>query len=554
MRRLGPRANGEVGCVRIAPVAGACLCLTLAGATTEAQSRAQAAPERHLVIPFENETREGRSYWLSEASAIILTDDLSALGAPVISRDDRMLAQERLRVPMVASLSHATVIRLGQVLGAQQVVLGGFALAGTELVVRARAIRLDTGRMAPEIVEKGPLSGLFEVFVRVARRLAPDSRTTIEEMERSRPPLAAFEDYVKGLVAGDPATKIAFLNQALARYPGMHQARLALWRVHAEQGDHQAALAVAVGVPPGHGRFREARFLGAVSLLSIGMFSEAHARFTELNRATPDSALLNNLGVVQLRRPIGAPGGAAVDYFRQAAALDPNDADIFFNLGYASWLARNAQDAISGLREAVRRNPADEEAHYVLGVALQASGSSAEAAREKELAKRLSSVFEEWETKQSGVDVVPRGLERLKTEIDVSASMRVEDVIVAAEQRDQRQLAAFHLDAGTRLFQAERDVEAIAELRRAVYLSPYESRAHLLLGRAYLRRGLMQEAVAAFKISIWSDDTIPTRLALAEAYVAGREYAAARTELQGILKREPTNPDARALLERLPPS
>ena len=30
------------------------------------------------------------------------------------------------------------------------------------------------------------------------------------------------------------------------------------------------------------------------------------------------------------------------------------------------------------LREAVRRNPTDDEAHYVLGVALQATGSGAE--------------------------------------------------------------------------------------------------------------------------------------------------------------------------------
>ena len=61
--------------------------------------------------------------------------------------------------------------------------------------------------------------------------------------------------------------------------------------------------------------------------------------------------------------------------------------------------------------------------------------------------------------------------------------------IAAAEQRDQREQAAFHLESGRRLFQAERDAEAIAELRRAIYLSPYEREAHLLLGRVYLRGG-----------------------------------------------------------------
>ena len=44
----------------------------------------------------------------------------------------------------------------------------------------------------------------------------------------------------------------------------------------------------------------------------------------------------------------------------------------------------------------------------------------------------------------------------------------------------------------------------MVELRRAVYLSPYEAQAHLLIGRIHLRAGRPQEAVDALKISIWS--------------------------------------------------
>jgi Flp pilus assembly protein TadD len=182
----------------------------------------------------------------------------------------------------------------------------------------------------------------------------------------------------------------------------------------------------------------------------------------------------------------------------------PDDPDLFFNLGYAYWLDKDVQGAIHWLREAVRRDPSDDAAHYVLGAALQASGSTAEAAREKELARQLSSVYAEWEAKQPGANTVPRGLERVKTDIDVP-SFGVESAIVAAEQRDQRELAAFHLDRGRRLFQQERDEEAISELRRVVYLSPYQSEAHLLLGRIYLRQGRTQDAINALKISVWSE-------------------------------------------------
>ena len=100
-------------------------------------SAAQSAPSNaalHLVVPFENTTGEPRVYWLSEASAVLLTDDLGALGPPSIGREDRLRAFERLRVPSVTSLSHATVIRLGEVVGAAYVVVGQFELEGEDQI------------------------------------------------------------------------------------------------------------------------------------------------------------------------------------------------------------------------------------------------------------------------------------------------------------------------------------------------------------------------------------------------------------------------------------
>ena len=475
-------------------------------------SAAQSAPSNaplHLVVPFENTTGEPRVYWLSEASAVLLTDDLGALGTPSIGREDRLRAFERLRVPSVTSLSHATVIRLGEVVGAAYVVVGQFELEGEDLTVRVRTIRLDTGRISAELVEKGPLSNILSVYGRLARRIVPESAVSLEQLVAASPPLPAFEQYIKGLIAEAPETKIAFLTQALRLSPAFHRAHIALWEVHTDQGNHQEALDAARRVPADNPFTRQARFMGGVSMLHLGQLQAAFAEFNALNGARRDAALLNNIGVVQLRRPPGAQGGKAVAFFREALAADGSDADLFFNAGYAAWLDRDPQGAIHWLREAVRRNPADDAAHFVLGVALQASGNSVEAAREKELARRLSSTYAEWEIKQSGVDVVPRGLERLKLDIDMPASLRVEAALGAAEQRDQRAIAAFHLANGQRLFQEGRDEEAIGELRRTIFLAPYESEAHLLLGRIYMRTGRQQEAIDALTIAAWSDPANP---------------------------------------------
>jgi predicted Zn-dependent protease len=139
----------------------------------------------------------------------------------------------------------------------------------------------------------------------------------------------------------------------------------------------------------------------------------------------------------------------------------------------------------------------------------------------------------------------------LKTDLDVTGLPRVDEAIAAAEQRDQREQAAYHVESGRRLYQAQRDAEAIGELRRAIYLSPYDREAHLLLGRAYLRGGQMADAIDELKISIWSDDRVDARLALAEAYVQARNADAARSELQTVLTREPSNANAKALLEKI---
>jgi Flp pilus assembly protein TadD len=506
-----------------------------------------------LVVPFNSEGRDARGYWLREASAVILTDDLVSLGISAMSRDGRLRAFDSLRVPATARLSHATVIRVGQVVGAMRVVVGSCAIAGETLTVRARSILIDSGQISAEVIESGPLSNMFDVYERVARRLGeglPRGTTTAI----SHPPVAAFEQYIKGLLAEAPAMKLSFLREALRLSPTLVRARIAMWEVYNELGEHQNALAAVRQVPAQYALAREASFLQAVSLIQLARYSEAFDALTRLNGTGVDGSLLNNLGIVQLRRPPGGTTGRrAVSYFMDAVAVEGSDSDLLFNLGYAYWLDGDLPNAIQWLREAVRRRPTDDAAHYVLGVALQMSGNAGEGARERELARRLSSEYGEWEKTQPAPNTVPKGLERVRTELSIQAFRRVETDIVAAGQRNQQELAAFHVDAGRRAYLAERDDEAIASFRRAVYLSPYDAEAHLLLGRVYLRGGRDQEAVDEFTISIWSRDSVAARLALAEAYLQTQNTAGARSELHNVLSREPSNPDARRLLARLPP-
>jgi len=401
--------------------------------------------------------------------------------------------------------------------------------------------------MAPEVVERGPLPELFQIYDRVAMRL--NSRPTTAPAAMPKTLLAspqAFEAYVKGLLSENPATQRTFLEQALKAAPADDRVRLALWQVHTNVGDHLRALDAASAVPASSPNAREARYLTALSQIDLKRYDEAFTTLKALQSEGRSPEVLNALGVVQLRRGGTPQSGRPTYFFSQASQSDPDDPDYFFNLGYAYAVDKDLPAAIYWLREAVRREPADGDAHYVLGASLQQSGAALEAARERELAARLSSRYETAKTRPAGADPVPRGLERLKDYLERPGA-RVDSTIATTGQRDKAELAAYHLEAGRRAFAREADRTAEDELRRAIYLSPYLAEAQLLLGRVHLRGGRTAEAIQAFKIALWSEETATGQVLLAQAYQQTHEIDAAKQAVERALILDPQSADARAL-------
>ncbi len=538
------------------------LAAAIAAAAPQTSTLDAPAPGRILVMPFENTAHEGALVWLTEASAVLLADDLNALGAAAFTRDERRKAFERLQVPQSAALTDATVIRIAQLIGASDVVVGSLQADNGVLTVRARTIALEAGRVTIDVTERGEL---FEVFERIAARAAPALKLNTAVAPSAgasrHPPLAVFENYIKGLMAQTPATAVRFLLAALAGQPGFDPAKLALWEVYSEQGDPARALAALDSVKTDSVWSRRSRFLAGVSQIELKKYDDAFGSFSALTAdagtsptspTSPSAAALNNLGVVEMRRGATPQTGRATYYFTKAADADPGEPDYCFNLGYAYWEERNASAAQYWLREAVRRNPADGQAHFVLGAAFALSGNSGEAAREKELAKRLSSTFAQWDQRPAA-ESVPKGLERIKRDVELPHARRVEVTLAVNEQRDQQELAQFYLDHSRRLFEQENDREAIAEINRALYLSPYLAEAHLLAGRLHLRNGRAREAVDALKISLWSAETAEAHIALAQAYLQLRDPMAARTEAERALALVPTSTEAAHVLEQTKP-
>ncbi len=90
-------------------------------------------------------------------------------------------------------------------------------------------------------------------------------------------------------------------------------------------------------------------------------------------------------------------------------------------------------------------------------------------------------------------------------------------------------------------------------MSRAIYLAPYEARAHLLLGRIYLRTGQTPAAIDAFKIALWSQESAEGRIALADAYLHMKDEASARQALERALVLDPASTEAKGMLTKLRP-
>jgi len=184
-----------------------------------------------------------------------------------------------------------------------------------------------------------------------------------------------------------------------------------------------------------------------------GMYKEAIEAYKQAIRLNPDDAEAhNNLGIAY-----GESGmyEEAIEAFKQAIRIEPDDAKAHSNLGFAYSELGMYREATEACKQAVRIKPDMAEAHNHLGIAYGKSGMYEEA------------------------------IEAFKQAIRIKPDM-----------------AEAHNNLGNAYDKSGMYEEAIEAYKQAIRIKPDDAMAHYNLGGTYNRLGMYKEAMEAYKQAI----------------------------------------------------
>ena len=338
-----------------------------------------------LVLPFFNHSKSTNLDWIGESISETVRDALVSEGLLALDREDRLEAYRRLSLRPGAELTHASIIRIAQLLDATRVIYGDYDLlpeAGKDqtkgtLRINARILDLKEMRQGAVYNESGILEDLarleFHLGWQSLGKLLSGGAPPEQEYMGRRPPvrLDAVESYIRGLLAANPEQRHRLFAQSARLDEHYSQPCFQLGKIAWEQKDYKTASVWLPRVARTDPHYLEAQFFLGLSQYHLGMYAAAETAFQTVAESVPLNEVFNNLGAAQARRNDTT---GAIASFQKALDGDSGDPDYHFNLGYTLWRAGEFDRAVESFRAAVARNSSDAEATSLLGLALRREG------------------------------------------------------------------------------------------------------------------------------------------------------------------------------------
>jgi len=349
--------------------------------------------------------------WIGESIAETLRAALATRGVLIFERDRIAEAYRRLQLRERTELTEASILKLGEVLDAEQVVHGTFSFVPAaasggststskgSLKIQARVSDRRHLRQSAVFEETGAIEDLATLESHLAWRaltmVAPSRAPAESEFRslRAPVPLDVLENYIRGLLATAPEQKEKYFTQAARLDPDYSPPAYELGRIHFEKKEYREAAVWLEHVGPSENHYREATFLLGFARYQAGDFEAARKAFQTIAEKVPIGPVWNNLGAAESRLSLPQ----AVDTFRKALDQDQSDPDYHFNLGYALFKKGDFAVAADRFRAVLDRNPSDSMATLLLGRCLKKQGLRAATASDARLQalERLKDTYEE---------------------------------------------------------------------------------------------------------------------------------------------------------------
>jgi tetratricopeptide (TPR) repeat protein len=521
-----------------------------------------------LVFPFENAAASPRLDWIGEGLEELTIQRLSAAGQQVYSHAGRLNEMDLYGLPASATLSRATMLHIAQELDADYVVFGSFTSDGRNLTVDARLLRVSPVALLPAVRETGSLSALMELHNRLLWRLLRTADgsfpLTLSEFSALQRPLslAAFEQYIRGLLGNDDEGRLRALKEAARLEPDWPDPAYAIGEVYLQRNDCNSALPWLAKVPSTNPQSVEAVFATGVCRLRQGQPERAEEVFAtlqeDLHRNLVSGAdlpeILNNLGIARARQE-NLP--AALTVISRASDIDPDEDDYPFNLGVLALQQKDYARAEAHFTEASKREPENAEDRAFLIYSLEKQGKKAEAATAREAAAEIfgDQGLPQLKLDSKSDDTLTK-YERVVSRLDTT-SLRLE---LEGPQKPQgngessatpKDMSVVHLRAGRLELRAGRLDVAEREFHLALNADPHNASAHRELAEIYRRRGKLDDAARELQLSLAERDSASVRTMLAHVYLEQNKPDLARAEAEKAVKLAPNYSEAKELLERL---
>ena len=239
-----------------------------------------------LILRLHNASQYPDLNWVGESVSEVLYSELSATSLIVIDRDTRSEAMKHLLLRPDADFTKATIIHLGQTLGADYVIYGSYEampdadapkdLRKSQIDITARILDLHHYHDGPDVTEAGKLADVARLEEHLAwqniKFLDPESNVKIENFLAPEKliPVDAQESYVRGLLSSNADQRQKWFMQAINVDPRYVSPSFELGKLLWGKKDYRAAIIAFQRVPATDTRYPEARFRMGLCAYSAG--------------------------------------------------------------------------------------------------------------------------------------------------------------------------------------------------------------------------------------------------------------------------------------------